>query len=64
MKPLKLFLTLLPFAWTIGGIPFANRIRPFVLGLPFLAFWVLAGILIAFLCLLGMYRIDSSRTKL
>lgn len=63
MKALKILLTLVPFAWTIGCIPLVNRVRPFVLGLPFLAFWVLAGIIIAFLCLLAMYHIDTNLKK-
>ena len=63
MRALKIFLTLLPFAWTIGGVAFANRIRPVVLGLPFLMVWILSGILLSFLCLMAMYKIDSNRQK-
>jgi len=63
VRTLKIFLTLLPFAWTIGGVAFANRIRPFVLGLPFLMFWILSGILLAFLCLTAMYKIDTHGQK-
>ena len=63
MSIAKVFLTLIPFVWTIGGISFANRTRPFVLGVPFLMFWMLAGILLAFICLMVMYKIDTDRQK-
>ena len=63
MSIAKVILTLIPFAWTIGGISFANRTRPFVLGVPFLMFWMLAGILLAFICLMVMYKLDTDRQK-
>ncbi|AEE14540.1 hypothetical protein Thena_0911 [Thermodesulfobium narugense DSM 14796] len=59
MKTLKLVLTLIPFCWTILMIPFVNRVKPIVLGLPFLAFWLVAGIFVAFICLSIIYKIDT-----
>jgi len=59
MKTLKVILTLIPFVWTIGMIPFVNKVYPLVLGLPFLAFWFVAGMFIAFVCLQTIYFIDS-----
>lgn len=63
MNPVKVLLTLIPFIWAIGMIPFVNRVKPLVLGLPFLAFWAVAGIFVAFLCLWGLYRIDSKNRQ-
>jgi hypothetical protein len=63
MNMLKIILTLLPFVWTIGMIPFANKVYPIVLGLPFLAFWFVAGIFLAFVCLQAIYLIDSQSRK-
>ncbi len=63
MNPIKVVLTLIPFAWIIGMIPFVNRVRPIVLGLPFLAFWLVAGIPVTFVCLLGLYNIDSKHNR-
>jgi len=59
MSTLKLILTLIPFVWTIGMVPFANKVYPIVFGLPFLAFWFVAGIFLAFICLYIIYYIDS-----
>ena len=33
-------LAALPTIGLLGGIPWANRVEPYVLGLPFLLFWV------------------------
>ena len=33
-------LALLPTLGLLGGVTFANRVEPYVLGLPFLLFWV------------------------
>lgn len=37
-------LALLPTIGLLGGIPFANRVEPFVLGLPFFLFWIVAWV--------------------
>ena len=59
MTPAKIILTLLPFLWIVGMVPFVNRVRPIILGLPLLAFWEVAGILVTFLSIWGLYHIDS-----
>ena len=41
-----LWLTV-PFLLFVLAIPFANRIDPVVLGLPFLAFWVLISVMLS-----------------
>jgi len=63
LNPVKIILTLIPFIWTIGMIPFVNRVKPFVFGLPFLAFWLVCGIIVAFLCIKALYAIDSKNNK-
>ena len=59
MNPVRVILTLIPFVWTIGMMPFVNKVKPIVFGLPFLAFWLVAGIFVAFACLMVLYRMDS-----
>ncbi len=34
----------LPFIGILGGISFANRVEPYVLGLPFILFWICFGL--------------------
>ena len=55
MKFLRVLLTLIPFCWTIGAVPFVNRpIRVF--GLPLLMVWIVAGTLVAFACLMVLQK--------
>ncbi len=37
-------LALLPVLGMLGGLPFANRVHPMVLGLPFLMAWLVAWV--------------------
>jgi hypothetical protein len=39
-------LTALPFAGILVGIFFANRVEPYVLGLPFVMFWLVAWVVL------------------
>lgn len=34
------WLALLPMVGLLGGVPVVNRVRPFILGLPFLLGWI------------------------
>jgi hypothetical protein len=36
----------IPILALIGALPFANRLEPVVLGLPFVLFWILAWVLV------------------
>lgn len=63
MNPVKVVLTLIPFIWTIGMLPFVNHVKPLVLGLPFVAFWLISGIFVAFLCIGALYKIDSKNNQ-
>ena len=58
MKWLKVCLFFIPFIWSIGAIPWVNRVTPFVCGLPFLLFWEITGVFVAFFSLLAIYYID------
>lgn len=59
MNWLKIILTLIPFIWSVGMVPFINQVHPIILGLPFLAFWLICGIFIAFICLQIIYKMDT-----
>lgn len=63
MKMSRVILTLIPFVWSLGMVPFVNKSKPIVMGLPFLAFWEVAGIFVAFLCIGGLYHLDQQDKK-
>lgn len=63
MMLVKIILTAIPFIWTIGMVPFVNQVKPLVLGIPFFAFWMIAGIFVCFLCINGLYYIDNKKNR-
>jgi hypothetical protein len=48
----------LPFLGILVGIFFANRVEPFVLGLPFALFWVTLWVLLTAAIMALIYRLD------
>ncbi|MCI1945645.1 DUF3311 domain-containing protein [Clostridium luticellarii] len=64
MKLIKVILFIIPFIWSVFAIPFVNRVDPFVLGLPFLAFWELMGVFVATICIAVMYHLDFKNENL
>ncbi|WP_047865680.1 hypothetical protein [Rubrobacter aplysinae] len=52
-------LAFLPTIFPIFSL--ANRVEPFVFGLPFVFFWVVLWILVVFSLLLLMYLMDPDR---
>ena len=55
---LQHMLAALPFAGILVGIFFANTVEPYVLGLPFAMFWVVAWVVIASALMAVVYRLD------
>lgn len=43
----SLLWLIVPYALFVFALPLANRIDPVILGLPFLAFWVLLGVVLS-----------------
>jgi len=48
-----------PFVGILVGMFFANRVEPYVLGLPFAMFWVVAWVLIAAILMAIVRRLDQ-----
>jgi len=59
--PLRLhhILAVVPTVGLLGGIPFANRVEPYVLGLPFLLFWVVMWVVTTSAVMAIIATIDS-----
>jgi Protein of unknown function (DUF3311) len=58
MKP-QHALSALPLAGILVGIFFANRTEPYVLGLPFALFWLLAWVVLAAGIMAVVHRLDD-----
>ena len=59
MRPLYL-LGVVPFVGLLGGITFANRVTPFVLGLPFILFWIVLWVVLTSVIMAIVYAFDPA----
>ncbi len=53
----------LPFLGILGGIIFANRVEPFVLGLPFILFWSVTWIVLTSVIMALVYVLDPANKE-
>ncbi len=61
--PVYHWLAALPALCMLGGVPFANRVEPYVLGLPFLLFWILLWV-VATSGVMGLiYALDEAAAR-
>jgi len=56
-------LGFLPAVGMMGGILFANRVRPLVFGLPFLFFWIAAWVVSTSLVMWVILRLDRAHER-
>lgn len=54
------WLGFLPTVGMLGGVLFANRVRPLVLGIPFLFFWIAAWVVATSLVMWVILRLDRA----
>jgi hypothetical protein len=62
LRPYHL-LALLPALGLLGGLGFANRVRPLVLGLPFLLFWIVAWVVATSALMALLLALDTRRER-
>jgi Protein of unknown function (DUF3311) len=62
MKYIQL-LILIPFIGFLGLLPWANRIEPYVLGMPFLLFWLLLWMVLSPILLVVVYKLDPANRE-
>jgi hypothetical protein len=53
----------LPFLGILGGIIFANRVEPFVLGLPFILFWAVTWVVLTSVIIAVVYVLDPANKE-
>lgn len=56
-------LAALPFLGILVGITFANRVEPFVLGLPFILFWIVMWVVLTSIIMAVVYRLDPTNRE-
>lgn len=57
------WLALVPAIGMLGGVPFANRVTPYVFGLPFLLFWVTAWVVMTTVIMGLIYALDRAHER-
>jgi hypothetical protein len=53
-------LAVLPFIGILVGILFANRVEPFVLGMPFILFWIVMWVVLSSVIMTIVYAPDPA----
>ncbi len=48
-----------PFVTLVLALPWVNRVEPFILGLPFVLFWIVLWVALTPLALLAAYRCEK-----
>ncbi|HEX4818133.1 MAG TPA: DUF3311 domain-containing protein [Nonomuraea sp.] len=60
---LRFILAAVPSVLILGVVPWANRVEPYVLGLPFLLFWLSLSIVVTSVCMAAVYRLDPANRQ-
>jgi peptidoglycan/LPS O-acetylase OafA/YrhL len=63
MKFLRVLIALVPVLAILAGVFFVNHSKPFVLGLPFLFFWLTIWVVGAALAMAIVYRLDPRNRR-
>lgn len=53
-----LILGAIPFITLVFALPFVNRVKPVIFGLPFLLFWILSWVILTPLILFFAYLLE------
>ena len=53
----------LPFLGILGGIVFANRVEPYVLGMPFILFCIVLWVVLTSVIMGIVYRLDPANEE-
>jgi hypothetical protein len=60
---IALGFALIPFLMLVLALPFVNRVKPFVLGLPFLLFWIVLWVFLTPFILMAAYWAEKKFNK-
>lgn len=53
----------IPFLGMLGGIVWANKTTPYVLGMPFLLFWIVLWVLLTSGIMAVIYQLDPANRE-
>jgi uncharacterized membrane protein len=58
-----LFVLIIPLVAVVGAFPFYNRAEPFILGFPFIYFWIFLWIVLTPISMLIGYKLDPENKE-
>ena len=56
-------LAALPFIGILVGTPFVNRVEPYVLGMPFILFWIVMWVVLSSIIMAIVYAVDPANKE-
>jgi Protein of unknown function (DUF3311) len=62
VRPIFL-LAVLPFIGILVGTPFVNRVEPYVLGMPFILFWIVMWVVLSSIIMAIIYAADPANKE-
>lgn len=57
------FLSVLPFIGMLGFLPLVNRVEPYVLGMPFIMFWVVLWVILTSVIMAIVFKFDPANQE-
>ncbi|MCM3538127.1 DUF3311 domain-containing protein [Priestia endophytica] len=57
------FLSMLPFIGMLGFLPLVNQVEPYVLGMPFIMFWVVLWAMLTSVTMAIVFRFDPANKE-
>jgi hypothetical protein len=62
VRPIYL-LAVLPFIGILVGTPLVNRVEPYVLGMPFILFWIVMWVVLSSIIMAIIYAVDPANKE-
>ena len=56
-------LSLIPFIGMLGMLPFVNKIEPYVLGMPFVLFWIVMWVVLTSVIMAIIFKLDPNNKE-
>ena len=56
-------LAVIPFIGFLGGVPFVNKVNPYILGMPFFLFWIVMWVVITSGILAIIFKLDPRNRR-
>ncbi|WP_026567003.1 DUF3311 domain-containing protein [Bacillus sp. UNC41MFS5] len=56
-------LAIIPFIGLLGGVPFVNKVTPYVFGMPFVLFYIVLWVVITSVIMAIVFKMDPANQE-